>query len=262
MLKHIIEIYRSKSLINELIKKELKNQSKQRILGITWAILPTLLSTLGFVFMNKAGLLNIGSFETPYYIYVYIGMAVWTIFISVTFAISNSLVNNTDILTKTPINHFTIMLGSLGTILVMFNINIIIILIFSIGLLKISIFNIVLALASFIPILFLSVYLGSIISYVNLISRDISAFLQSLLSVILFAFPIIYVESNVKSPFLIKIMELNPLKELIILPRNLLVGIDDFNLNKYLIGLFFSFLIFMLSLRLMEAGKEMIAERA
>jgi lipopolysaccharide transport system permease protein len=93
------ELLRYKDLLYFLVWKEIKVLYKQTILGLTWAIIRPLVTMVIFsvVFGRLA---KIPSDGVPYSIFAFVALVPWTYFSTAVTSSSNSLVGNTNLLTK------------------------------------------------------------------------------------------------------------------------------------------------------------------
>ncbi len=98
-LINIRELLRYKDLFYFLVWKEIKVLYKQTILGLTWAIIRPLFTMVIFsvVFGRLA---KIPSDGVPYPIFAFVALIPWTYFSTAMTSSSNSLVGNTNLLTK------------------------------------------------------------------------------------------------------------------------------------------------------------------
>ena len=98
-LVNVRELLRYKDLLYFLVWKEIKVLYKQTILGLTWAIIRPLFTMVIFsvVFGRLA---KIPSDGIPYPIFVSVALVPWTYFSTAITSSSNSLVGNTNLLTK------------------------------------------------------------------------------------------------------------------------------------------------------------------
>lgn len=88
-----------RELLEELTKREIKQRYKQSVLGYAWVLLNPLLQmvVMAFVFSR---ILPVGSVESPYPIFLYIGLLPWTLLSSSLVASANALIGNAGLLTK------------------------------------------------------------------------------------------------------------------------------------------------------------------
>ena len=98
-LINVRELLRYKDLFYFLVWKEIKVLYKQTILGLTWAIIRPLFTMVIFsvVFGRLAKMPSDG---VPYPIFAFVALIPWTYFSTAMTSSSNSLVGNTNLLTK------------------------------------------------------------------------------------------------------------------------------------------------------------------
>jgi lipopolysaccharide transport system permease protein len=98
-LINLRELLRYKDLFYFLVWKEIKVLYKQTVLGLTWAIIRPLFTMVIFsvVFGRLA---KIPSDGVPYPIFAFVALVPWTYFSTAMTSSSNSLVGNTQLLTK------------------------------------------------------------------------------------------------------------------------------------------------------------------
>ena len=93
------EFWAYRELLFFMVWRDLKVRYKQTLLGVAWAIIQPLASTLIF-FLLFGKMAKMPSDGVPYPVFAYLGMAVWTYFAGAVSYSSNSLVNNSQLLTK------------------------------------------------------------------------------------------------------------------------------------------------------------------
>jgi lipopolysaccharide transport system permease protein len=98
-LINLRELFRYKDLFYFLVWKEIKVLYKQTILGFSWAIIRPLFTMVIFsvVFGRLA---HIPSDGVPYPLFAFVALVPWTYFSAALTSSSNSLVSNTNLLTK------------------------------------------------------------------------------------------------------------------------------------------------------------------
>ncbi len=93
------ELIRYRELLFFLTWRDVTIRYKQTLLGATWAVLQPLFTMIVFtVFFGR--LAGIPSDGIPYPLFSYAALLPWTYFSTATLAAGNSLVNNTDLITK------------------------------------------------------------------------------------------------------------------------------------------------------------------
>ena len=93
------ELLRYKDLFYFLVWKEIKVLYKQTVLGLTWAIIRPF-ATMVIFSVVFGRLAKIPSDGVPYPIFAFVALVPWTYFSTAMTSSSNSLVSNTNLLTK------------------------------------------------------------------------------------------------------------------------------------------------------------------
>ena len=75
------DLIRSKDLSWQLAVRDIKTQYRQSILGIIWAFITPLATTITWIFLNKTGIIKLSPTGIPYPLYVFSGTLLWSIFI-------------------------------------------------------------------------------------------------------------------------------------------------------------------------------------
>jgi lipopolysaccharide transport system permease protein len=93
------DLWRYRELLYFLTWRDVKVRYKQTALGAAWAVIQPLAQMLLFtlVFHRVAGL---GAGDTPYPLFAYAGLLLWTFFSNAVLNSTHSLVSNTNLITK------------------------------------------------------------------------------------------------------------------------------------------------------------------
>jgi lipopolysaccharide transport system permease protein len=95
------ELWRYRELLYFLAWRDTKVRYKQTVLGGAWAILQPLVTALVFtVFFGRLAGLESRTGGVPYYLFALAGILPWTFFASALTSSSNSLLGNTQLITK------------------------------------------------------------------------------------------------------------------------------------------------------------------
>lgn len=188
---NLAEIWEYRELLFFLAWRDVKVRYKQTALGVVWALLQPLATTLIFtvLFSNIA---KFDSKEVPYPLLALSGFAVWT-FVSnaITFA-GNSLVNYTGLITKIYFPRLVMPLASVGAsfldLLLSLAVLIIVMLFFGV----ILSWKILLAPLFLILLLILVFGIGILFSALNVKYRDVKFILPFGLQLWLFISPVFY----------------------------------------------------------------------
>lgn len=94
------DIWKFRDLLFILAKRDVKVRYKQTILGAAWGIVRPLFTLIGFAFVfQKLGISGTSN-QIPYPILAFSGIIIWTFFSNTFIAISNSLLVNTNMVSK------------------------------------------------------------------------------------------------------------------------------------------------------------------
>ena len=117
------DLWRYRELFFILAWRDVSVRYKQTIVGIAWAIIRPFLTMVVFtvIFGRVAGLPSDGN--APYALMVYAGMLPWTLFSSALSEASNSLISNTNLISKVYFPRLIIPVATIVTALVDFLIS-------------------------------------------------------------------------------------------------------------------------------------------
>jgi lipopolysaccharide transport system permease protein len=97
------ELWRYRELLWTLAMRDIRVRYKQTVLGATWAVIQPFMLMIGFTLLAKfngdpnASLIREG---VPYPIFLFTGLIIWQLFSSAMSTASNSLVGNSNLITK------------------------------------------------------------------------------------------------------------------------------------------------------------------
>lgn len=205
----LYDLWQYRDLLYILTSRDVKVRYKQTLLGATWAIIQPLFTMLIFTlfFGRLAGMPSDG---IPYPLFAYAGLLPWTFFSNAVTNSGNSLVGNSNLITKVYFPRMIIPMASVGSGLVDF--------VIAFGLLLAMMFYYGVSLSVnilMLPVLvvltsLLSVGIGMWMSALNVKYRDIRYALPFLIQLGMFATPIIYPSSLVPEKWR-WLIALNPL---------------------------------------------------
>lgn len=190
------DLWQYRDLLYILALRDIKVRYKQTVLGAAWAIIQPLFTMLIFsVFFGR--LAGIPSEGIPYPLFAYAGLLPWTFFSNAVTNSGNSLVGNSNLITKVYFPRMIIPMATVAAGLIDFVIafGLLIVLMFYYGTgLSVSI--------SMLPILviltsLLAIGIGMWMSALNVKYRDVRYALPFLIQLGMFASPIIYPSSLV-----------------------------------------------------------------
>ena len=236
------EIWEYKELLFFLALRQIKVRYKQTIMGALWAVLQPFLTMIVFtiIFGNFA---KIPSENIPYPIFSYSGLVLWTYFSTSLSQAGNSLVDNSNLVTKVYFPRLFIPTSSCLAGLVDYGV-------------AMSIILLMMAYYKFVPnikiiivplVVFTTFILASGISYwissICVKYRDIKFILPFFIQLLMFTSPVIY-PSNIVSEKYRWLLYLNPMTGLINAHRATLLGYKEINFTTFGVSIIISLFIF------------------
>lgn len=220
-MNKITEIYRSRELLYFLTWRDVKIRYKQTLLGAAWAVLQPLITMAVFtVFFSRVAEIPTGDMPGP--IFYFLALLPWTFFASGITNAGNSLITNTDLLTKV---YFPRAILPASTILA--------------GLVDLliatALLGVLLPYYGIVPdieilvwplailvLMVLTLGAGMLIAAINVMYRDVKYALPFAVQLMLFISPVIYPTSEIADEYR-WMMLLNPLSGIIETSRHAVV---------------------------------------
>jgi lipopolysaccharide transport system permease protein len=206
------DLWEYRELLFFLVWRDVKVRYTQTALGITWVVVQPLTMMVVFaLLLGRLGGLSKGTpGGVPYTVLVFAGLVPWTLFASSLAATSQSLVMNTNLITKVYFPRLILPIASAGSFLVDFILSTLVLLVLMAfyGLYpdwRIAALPVLglLALVS-------AVAVGTWLTAANVRYRDIRYVVPFLVQVWLFASPVAYSATKIPSAFRL-VYELNPM---------------------------------------------------
>jgi lipopolysaccharide transport system permease protein len=253
------ELINSRELTWRLFLRNFTARYRQTVLGFLWAIIMPLMTVATFVFLNRAGILNIGRVDIPYPAYALLGLSIWQIFAGGIRSCSNAIVAGGSMVVKINFPKECLVFSSFGEALVETLVRMVL------TAAVFAFYRVVPAWSVFffpfalIPLILFTVGLGFMLSLMNAVFRDIANVVSLASTFLLFVTPVLYPEPKVA--FFKAFTKLNPLAVLVCGPRDLVVKGYLTQPDLYLFFSVFSLLLFIVSWRLFHLAEMRIAER-
>jgi len=185
------DLWTYRELLYFLTWRDVKIRYKQTVLGAAWAILQPLLLMLIFNFF-LARLAGINSGRVPYPLFAYAGLLPWTFFANAVVNGGNSLVGNTNLITKVYFPRLFIPAAAVGAGLVdfalAFGLLIVLMIYYGVGLQR----GLVLLPVLILLTTLLALGVGMLMAALNVKYRDIRHALPFMIQIWMFASPVIY----------------------------------------------------------------------
>lgn len=216
------DIWTYRELLYFLIWRDLKIRYKQTVLGAAWVIMQPLMMTIIFtIFLGK--LARVPSGDVPYALLVYSGLMPWTFFSSAVLFSGNSLVTNTNLVTKVYFPRAIIPAAAVGARLVDFCVAFVVMFGLFFYYAIIPTWNLLMFPVFVLLITLLSLGFGLWTSALNVKYRDIALVMPVIIQLWMFVSPVIYSADLVPKRWL-WLYSLNPMAGIIEGVRSSLLG--------------------------------------
>lgn len=249
-----------KELVLRLAKTDFKLRYHASVLGYVWAILKPLLmfTVLNFVFSK---LFHLGGINNPYYpLELLTALLLFNFFAEGTMTGMMSLVSKAQLVTKIYVPRWTIVLGSTMNALFVFGMNLIVLVFFFVLYHKIpTLAGVVMFLIYAILLYVLIVAFSFLTAPLYVRFRDLSMIWEVLLSVLMYAAPIVYPLTMVPER-LRQIFLLNPLAFIINYSKEGLINNNFILLSHFIFLLVGIAVITIISFSIFKKYEKRVAE--
>ena len=191
-LEMVQETLASRELIWRFFLRDFSVRYRQSILGYLWAIVPPILSTATFAWLNRANILPVKGTGLPYPLFVLLNTAVWQLFAGGLASATQSLSNAGSLITKINFPRESLVISAFGQSIFEFLIRAVLLFIAFVLFRTVPHWTIVLVPVLLVPLCALTLGLGFICSMVNGVVRDAGQAITLLLGVWMFLTPVVY----------------------------------------------------------------------
>jgi lipopolysaccharide transport system permease protein len=222
-LRGLGDVWEHRELLFILAARDVKVRYKQAALGAAWAVLQPVTQMLVFtVLLNRFAGIGSGS-ALPYPVFCFSGLVVWTVFSSGLSQASESLISNSQLVTKVYFPRVLLPLAAVGSALVDFAIAFALLIVLALWLRVPLAATAPLALFMAIPSACCAVALGLWTSAINLQFRDARHALPFFMQLLVFGTPVLYPAAQVPERWR-PLLLLNPMAPVVDGFRALLFG--------------------------------------
>ena len=205
-----------------LFISNLRSQYRQSLLGYVWIIVPPLLTSLVWIFLNRVNVISSTSTQIPYPAFVLSGVFIWQTFVDALNCPLRQLKVGRGILSKVKVPHEAFILAGLGEILYNLTVRMLILFVALLWLGVLPTAGMILVPVGIFALLALGLGIGFVLAPLGMLYSDISNALNLGITVWFFITPVVYTFTSENSfTFLIK---LNPVTPLIVTTRNWLTN--------------------------------------
>jgi lipopolysaccharide transport system permease protein len=254
-----ISLVQSRELIWRLFVRDFSAKYRQSLLGILWVLLNPIVTVGIFVFLNRAGILNIGETSLPYSVFALIGLSIYGIFSTGLTACSNSIIGAGTMVVKINFPKISLVIASMGQSLVDFLVRLALVIILFIIYGITPQWTFLIFPFTVLPLVLLTLGLGLILSLLAGVFRDVIHLVSFFTTLFLFMMPVLYPAPQ--AGIFAALNAWNPLAHLIIGCRDFLVSGSFSDPHSFLWASVFSIFLFLISWRIFFISESRIAER-
>ncbi len=254
----IKEIWEYRELLYFLTLKQIKTKYKQTVIGVGWAVLQPLLTTIIFalIFYEVAGLSTGGVKPVPF---LYAGLMLWTFFSTALNGASMSLVTNAAMVTKVYFPRILLPLSLVIAALLDYAI--------AWGLFFAIIFLSGEGLSLYLPLVilplimtfFLVAGVSFFMSAMAAKYRDVQYIVPFFITILLYATPVLYPASWVQNESLRWLLTINPLAGIMSAQRAFIFG-TTLDMTLFLVSIPLVIIVFFVGLLYFKAYERRLAD--
>lgn len=255
----IFDLKGANALGMRLAKRNIKALYRQSFFGYIWSVVPPLMTSLVWVFLNSQSVVNFDTGEIPYPLFVLTGTLLWQIFAESILAPLKGVQSSVSMLSKINFPRESLIITGLYEVLFNTAIKIVLILTILICYNFIPAPSVFIAIIGIFTLIIFGSAMGLLLTPVGLLYSDIGRGLGIVLQFAIYLTPVIYPEPT--SGLAAKLMKYNPTAELIVVTRNSLLGNSFIDIRNLIIITIFSILLFFVGLFIYRIAMPIIIER-
>jgi lipopolysaccharide transport system permease protein len=249
----------SRELAWRLFVRDLSAQYRQSVLGIIWAFVPPIMTSLVFIYLHEQRIVNFGETDIPYAVYVLLGVILWQVFTESLSIPLKSVTTARPILAKINFPYEALVVS--GFYLVAFNLSIkliILAVVFIVFGVKLT-WSLLLVPLALLMLILLGTSIGLLLTPVGMLYTDIQTALPVITQLWFFITPVVY---SIPETFPFSLLAiLNPVSPLLTGARDLMTKGEISNLIPYLFICFLTLLMTAVSWLIYRVSIPIIIER-
>jgi len=195
------EIWRYKDLLYFLTLRGIKARYSQSILGVSWAIIQPLFSTIVFTLVF-GGLAKVDSDGMPYFLFSYLALWPWNYFSGTLTESANSLIQNATMITKVYFPRMVLPLSAILSKLLDFLIAFVVVIGLLIYFRVTPGWGLVILPLLILQLLMTSLGIGMFLSALAVKYRDVKHALSFIVQLLLYAAPVVYSTNAVPEEYI------------------------------------------------------------
>ncbi|MBD3880183.1 ABC transporter permease [Phormidium tenue FACHB-886] len=215
----IRDLFASRELAWQLMKRDISAKYRQSFLGIIWAFIPPVLLAAGFTLAKNTGTVNIGTTDLPYPAYVMFSMSLWQTFVEAITGPVQAVGAAKGMLSRINFPREAIVLAKLGEVMFNFGIKLLLIVGLFIFFKMPVTWSVVLAPVALLHLIAFGTFVGVLLAPIAILYQDFSMGLTLFTGLWLFITPVVYTAPT--EGIFAKVVKFNPVTPLLVTTREL-----------------------------------------
>ncbi len=212
------DIKASRELAWRLFIRDISAQYRQSLLGVVWAFVPPIITSIIFIILQSRKVVNFGETDIPYPVYVLIGTILWQLFVESLNAPLKSVVMAKPMLAKINFPREALIVSAIYTVVFNLLIKLVVVGII-LAIFKVSLtWMILFAPVAMLMLMLFGIAVGLLLTPLGVLYTDISTSLPIAVQLFFFVTPVVYPPPQ-SFPFSL-LATLNPVSPLLIAARD------------------------------------------
>ncbi len=260
---HIGEVvnnfHSSRSLGWRLFSRDIKAEYRQSYIGIFWALVPPIITTILWVFLNQSSLVNVSDTGVPYPAFVLTSTLLWTIFVKSLNMPMGEMRKYLPLLSKVKFPDEAMIISGIlkiyFAVMIRLGLFMLALLVFPIELS----WTLLLVPLGLITLTLLGVAIGLFLAPIGLLYTDVGRIIQLMVPFWMLATPVVYPEP--KEGLATIVNEYNPVTPVLSITRELLIYGDASRLSELVLMFISLTLLFIMFYIILKASIPFLIER-
>lgn len=247
------DVRASRELSWRLFVRDLSAQYRQSLLGIFWAFVPPIITSVIFIILQSRNIVNFGETDVPYAVYVLVGTILWQLFVESLNAPLKSVTMARPLLVRINFPREALIVSALYMVIFNLLIKLVVLIVILVIYQILPTWGLLLAPAAILILSLLGIAIGLFLTPIGMLYTDIATSLPIIIQLFFFVTPVVYPPPQTFPFSLIAI--LNPVSPLLIATRDLILkgeitNIVPFTITSILtmIGLLIAWIVYRVAL--------------
>mgnify|MGYP003669509510 CR=1 FL=1 len=255
----LIDLYQSRFLAKQLAKRDISSSYRQSFLGIIWAFITPITTALVWIFINSSGAVSLEDTGVPYPVFVFTGTLLWSV---LTESINMPITATREakgLLSKINFPKEALILSGVYKILFNSTFKILLLIFFFIYFQILPTVALLWIPLTFLILIAFGVMVGLWLTPLGMLYNDVAKVIGMALRFIMYITPVVY--TIPKDGIMKTLMELNPLTPILLINRNIILGLEINYLNYFFVLTAITLPLLLLALVIYRVSIPVIVER-